>query len=66
MRRLALLLAVTAAAACGQSRTLSQGPNRMEIMVERREGGAWRSVDPNLVFAQNDRVRFRFRTNFDG
>ena len=66
MKRLALLLAVTAAIACGQSKTLSQGPNRMEIMVERREGGAWRLVDPNLVFAQNDRVRFRFRTNFDG
>ena len=63
---MALLLAVTAAAACGQSRTLSKGPNRMEIMVERREGAAWKLVDPNLVFEQNDRVRFRFRTNFEG
>ena len=38
----------------------------MELMLERRDGGAWRSVDPGLVFAQGDRVRFRFRTNFDG
>ena len=38
----------------------------MEIMLERREGAAWRAVDPGLVFAQDDRVRFRFRTNFDG
>lgn len=66
MKRLALLVAATAVVACGQSRTLSQGPNRMEIMVERRDAGAWRLVDPNLVFAQNDRVRFRFRTNFEG
>ncbi len=66
MKRVALLVAVTAVGAFGQSKTLSQGPNRMEIKVERREGGAWRLVDPNLVFEQNDRVRFRFRTNFEG
>ena len=26
----------------------------------------WRAIDPGLVLAQNDRVRFKFRTNFDG
>ena len=26
----------------------------------------WHSIDPALVLAQGDRVRFRFRTNFDG
>ena len=51
---------------CAQTKTMTQGPHRMEIMLERRDGGAWRSVDPGLVFAQDDRVRFRFRTNFDG
>jgi hypothetical protein len=38
----------------------------MEITLDRREGAAWRAVDPGLVFAQDDRVRFRFRTNFAG
>jgi hypothetical protein len=45
---------------------LSSGPQRMEITLDRRESGAWRSVDPGLVFSQDDRVRFRFRTNFAG
>jgi hypothetical protein len=43
-----------------------QGPYRMEIVLERREAGAWRAVDPGLVLEQNDRVRFRFQTNFEG
>jgi hypothetical protein len=43
-----------------------QGPYRMEISLERREAGAWHTVDPGLVLEQNDRVRFHFRTNFDG
>ena len=38
----------------------------MEISLERREAGAWHMVDPGLVLEQNDRVRFRFHTNFDG
>ncbi len=53
-------------AAWGQTKTLSQGPHRMEIMVERLTSGAWQAVDPGLVFASGDRVRFRFHTNFDG
>ncbi|MBZ5591121.1 MAG: DUF4384 domain-containing protein [Acidobacteriia bacterium] len=43
-----------------------QGPYRMEISLERRESGAWHTIDPGLVLEQNDRVRFRFHTNFDG
>ena len=43
-----------------------QGPYRMEISLERRESGAWHTVDPGLVLEQNDRVRFRFHTNFNG
>lgn len=38
----------------------------MEIVLERRDAGAWHAVDPGLVLEQNDRVRFRFHTNFDG
>ena len=59
----ALALALAASA---QSRTMTQGSNRMELMLERLEGSAWHTIDPGLVLAQGDRVRFRFRTNFDG
>jgi len=43
-----------------------QGPYRMEIVLERRDAGTWKTVYPGLVLEQNDRVRFRCRTNFDG
>jgi hypothetical protein len=67
--RLLLILAgvgAVAGLAAGQTKTLHQGPRRMELTLERQDAGAWRAVDPGLVFAQGDRVRFRFRTNFDG
>ena len=38
----------------------------MEIVLERLEGAEWRVIDPGLVLSQGDRVRFRFRTSFDG
>jgi hypothetical protein len=50
----------------GQTRTMKQGAHRMEITLERLEGDKWRAVDPGLVLAQGDRVRFRYRTSFDG
>jgi hypothetical protein len=49
-----------------QATPLGSGPQRIEIALDRREGAGWHAVDPGLVFAQDDRVRFRFRTNFDG
>jgi hypothetical protein len=61
----ALMLAGTAFPLAAQSSS-QQGPYRMEIVLERREAGAWHAVDPGLVLEQNDRVRFRFHTNFDG
>ena len=66
MRAAAALALITASLAPCQSRTLSRGPHRIELGLERREGGSWRPIDPGLVLAQNDRVRFRFRANFDG
>jgi hypothetical protein len=42
------------------------GAQRIEIALDRRDGAVWHSVDPGLVFAQNDRVRFRFRASFAG
>ena len=66
--RLRLFAAVTACAALAlsQSRTMTEGAHRMELTLERLEGDSWHSVDPALVLGQGDRVRFRFRTNFDG
>lgn len=59
--------------ACGPFWTVAQetGTNaqpapRMEITLERQQGGLWMSVDPGLVFEKGDCVRFRFRANFGG
>src|SRR6266446_1640941 len=52
------LLAVTA--------VFAQSASRMEITLERRDGNAWKSVDPGLVLAASERVRFRFKSNFKG
>jgi hypothetical protein len=58
--------ALLAVSCFGQSRVMTQGSNRMEIQLERMDGSTWRTIDPGRVLAQGDRVRFRFRTNFDG
>jgi hypothetical protein len=39
---------------------------RIEVTLERQVGDAWKAVDPGFVFEPGDRVRFRFRANFDG
>jgi len=66
MRRLAAALCVAAALAGAQSHTMTQGVHRMELMLERLDKDTWRTIDPGLVLAQGDHVRFKFRTNFDG
>jgi len=55
--RLALLLAVSVAAIAQQ---------RLEITIEKRESGAWKSMDPGHVFQDGDQLRFRFRSNQPG
>ncbi|MBZ5585776.1 MAG: DUF4384 domain-containing protein [Acidobacteriia bacterium] len=66
MKLAALGLAAAAALAQPRPATLNQGAHRMEISLERLDSGKWNIIDPGLVLAQGDRVRFRFRTNFDG
>jgi len=66
MMRAAAALSLAAALAFSQSHTMKQGSHRMEITLERLDGDTWRVIDPGLVLAQGDRVRFRYRTNFDG
>jgi len=65
MIRLASALCV-AAALYPQSHTMTEGAHRMELVLERLDKDTWRTIDPGLVLAQGDRVRFKFRTNFDG
>ncbi len=60
------VLLMATALAFPQSRTMTQGRHRMEITLERLENGTWRTIDPGLMLAQDDRVRFRYKTNFDG
>ena len=70
MIRLASALCLAAALASPQSsslsRTMTEGAHRMELVLERLDRDTWRTIDPGLVLAQGDRVRFKFRTNFDG
>jgi hypothetical protein len=49
-----------------QSQRMTQGTHRMELMLERLDGSDWKTIDPKMVLAHGDHVRFRFRTNFDG
>lgn len=39
---------------------------RIEVTLERFAQGRWTPVEPGLVLARGDRVRFRFRSSFDG
>ncbi len=63
---LVLGLAVPAGAQTQAAAKPAMGPQRMEILLDRRDGAVWHSVDPGLVFAQDEHVRFRFRSNFAG
>ena len=58
--------ALAGALAYPQARTLTEGAHRMELSLERLDSDTWHTIDPGLVLAQGDRVRFKFRTNFDG
>lgn len=65
MKRLLAAIAWLAGALAAQTGPGADGP-RMEIMLDRLDGGSWHAIDPGLVLERSDRVRFRFRTNFDG
>jgi hypothetical protein len=63
---IAVIALVAAGVSSPQSRTMTEGAHRMEIMLERLDGSNWHTIDPGLILAQGDRVRFKFHTNFDG
>ncbi|HUQ91469.1 MAG TPA: DUF4384 domain-containing protein [Bryobacteraceae bacterium] len=70
MYRSLLVLSVLALSpampAAAQSKSLTQGPHRMELTLERKSTAGWRVVDPGFIFAKSDNIRFRFKTNFSG
>ena len=66
MVRLAAVLCLAATLGSTQTRTMTRDGHRMELVLERLDRDTWRAIDPGLVLAQGDRVRFKFRTNFDG
>ena len=39
---------------------------RVEIVMEKRDHGAWAAIDPATILERGEQVRFRFRTNFEG
>src|SRR5579872_1535955 len=63
---LAISAVLVALPAQPQTKSPTREPNRMTLTVERAEQSVWRPVDPSLIFSVNDRIRFRFSTNFDG
>lgn len=59
MRRALLLTVLAPLVVAAQTQS-------MEIVLERSEAGAWKTIDPGLVLNTGDTVRFRFRATFDG
>lgn len=41
-------------------------PRRVEIKVELRQNGEWKTVDPSTIFEKDAQLRFRIRTSFSG
>ena len=63
---LSFAAALAMAQSAAPSRTMNEGVHRMELVLEKLDNQTWKAIDPGLVLAQNDVVRFKFRTNFDG
>jgi len=66
MKPFLFLLVLSCSLVAQDSVPPSAQSQRIEIALERQEGDAWKTVDPGYVFEPGDRVRFRFRANFDG
>jgi hypothetical protein len=66
MTRRVMFFGLAALAVRAEPARLVKGPQWMEIVLERNDSGAWRTIDAGLVLNRDDLVRFRFRTNFGG
>jgi Domain of unknown function (DUF4384) len=61
-----VVFAVAGVAASAQMQSLPSARQRMEITLEREDGVRWVTVPGGFVFESGERVRFRYRSNFDG
>jgi hypothetical protein len=63
---LAGLIVAFAAIPLPAQKTAAPSRDRVEIQLQRRTAGQWKTIDPGTVCEQNDEVRFLFRSNFNG
>jgi hypothetical protein len=61
-----LAVSLLSTVALAQNAVSSHGMNRMEISMERFDGKLWKAIDSRLVLAADDRIRFKFKANFEG
>src|SRR3982751_1775747 len=61
-----LAVSLLSTVALAQSGASSHGANRMEVSLERFDGRLWKAIDSRLVLAADDRIRFKFKANFEG
>lgn len=54
------------AQASAKAKSMEKGRLRLEVTLEKEQGGDWEAVDPARVFETGDRLRFRLRSNFGG
>ncbi|HTP88070.1 MAG TPA: DUF4384 domain-containing protein [Bryobacteraceae bacterium] len=62
----ALLLAVACAPLILLAEDAAPKPATLDVVVERRDSGEWKAVDPHYVFASGDQIRFVFRSEVPG
>ena len=62
--RIAFLVVLALPASWAQQREAET--HRIGITLERERDGEWTVIAPDLVLEAGDRLRFRFRTNFNG
>lgn len=64
--RLWLALLLLSAVLPGQTAVSNQGVHRIEVTLERLDSRGWKPIDSRLVLAADDRIRFKFKANFEG
>src|SRR5690349_22949492 len=66
MKRWLAVLLLSSAAIAQNAFSPASGTHRMEITLERLDGRTWKSIDSRLVLGAEDRIRFKFKANFEG
>jgi hypothetical protein len=64
--RCTLMMGLATFACVAQQPRAADQPRKMEIVLEQQVGKTSRVVNPQHVFKTGDRVRFRFRSSFNG